>query len=168
MSATQVPIRPVSRATRLRLGFGLVLLMLAGALLAWFSAGQMRGTTTASGVQFRTLVEGEGALVTANDGVVIEYVGTLSDGTEFESTEGRPAPLLVNQVVPGFAEALQKMQKGGRYKIRIPAAQAYGATPPPGSPIPANSDLLFDIKVLEVIKDAASLAGQGPQLPGGM
>ena len=60
------------------------------------------------------------------------------------------------------------MQKGGRYKIRIPAAQAYGANPPPGSPIPPNSDLLFDIKVLEVVKNAAALAGQEPQLPPGM
>ena len=168
MSATQVPIRPVARATRLRLGIGLVLLILAGVLLAWFSAGQFRGETTASGVEVRTVVSGEGPLVTAQDGVVIEYTGSLPDGTEFESTQGRPAPLLVNQVVPGFAEALQKMQKGGRYKIRIPAALAYGASPPPGSPIPPNSDLLFDIKVLEVVKNAAAMTGSGPQLPGGM
>lgn len=166
MSATQVPIRPVARATRLRLGLGLLLLLLAGALLAWFGAGQMRGETFPSGLQVRTLVEGEGPLITEQDGVVIEYVGSLPDGTQFESTEGRPAPLLVNQVVPGFAEALQQMQKGGRYKIRIPAAQAYGENPPPGSPIPPNTDLLFDIKVVEVIRNAAALAGQAPQLPG--
>ena len=168
MSATQVPIRPVARATRLRLAFGLLFLTLAGVLLAWFSAGQLRGAVLQSGVELRTLVEGEGPQITAQDGVVIEYIGSLPNGTVFESTEGRPAPLLVNQVVPGFSDALQQMQKGGRYKIRIPAAQAYGANPPPGSPIPANSDLLFDIKVLEVVKNAAALAGQGPQLPPGM
>jgi FKBP-type peptidyl-prolyl cis-trans isomerase FkpA len=156
----------VARSTRLRLGFGLLLLLLAATLLAWFGAGQMRGETFASGLEVRTLVAGEGPLVTAEDGVVIEYVGTLPDGTEFESTAGRPTPMLVNQVVPGFSEALQQMQKGGRYKIRIPAAQAYGANPPPGSPIPPNTDLLFDIKVLEVVRNAASMANQGPQLPG--
>lgn len=166
MSATQVPIRPVARATRLRLGFGLLLLILAGVLLAWFGAGQLRGEVTPGGVQFRTIVEGEGPVITADDGVLIEYVGSLPDGTQFESTEGRPAPLLVNQVVPGFAEALQHMQKGGRYKIRIPAAQAYGANPPPNSPIPANTDLLFDIKVVEVVRGAAAMAGPGAQLPG--
>lgn len=166
MSATQVPIRPAATATRLRLGFGLIFLILAGVLLAWFGAGQLRGQTTAGGVEVRTVVGGEGALVTAQDGVIIEYIGSLPDGTQFESTEGRPAPLLVNQVVPGFSEALQQMRKGGRYKIRIPAALAYGASPPPGSPIPPNSDLLFDIKVIEVVRNAATLAGQGAQPPG--
>ena len=166
MSATQVPIQPVARATRLRLGFGLLLLILAGMLLAWFGAGQLRGEVTPGGVQFRTVVEGEGPVITAQDGVLIEYVGRLPDGTQFESTEGRPAPLLVNQVVPGFAEALQQMRKGGRYKIRIPAAQAYGENPPPGSPIPPNTDLLFDIKVIEVVRGAAAMAGPGAQLPG--
>ena len=166
MSATQVPIRPVAPATRLRLGFGLLLLLLAGALLAWFGAGQMRGEAFPSGLQVRTLVAGEGPVVTAQDGVVIEYIGSLPDGTVFESTSGRPTPMLVNQVVPGFSEALQKMQKGGRYKIRIPAEQAYGANPPPGSPIPPNTDLLFDIKILEVVQNAAAMANQGPQLPG--
>jgi len=48
-------------------------------------------------------------------------------------------------VVPGFREGLLQMQKGGRYIIEIPAELAYGATPPPGSPIPANADLTFNV-----------------------
>ncbi len=169
MSATQVPFRPVARATRIRLFAGLVLLVLAGLLLAWFGAGQMRPETTASGLQIRTVVAGEGNPITAQDGVFVEYVGRLPNGTEFENTTGRPTPLLVGEVVPGFSEALQQMKKGGEYKIRIPAAQAYGANPPPGSPIPANSDLLFDIKVVEVFPNAAQMVRQqqqGGQLPG--
>ena len=47
--------------------------------------------------------------------------------------------MIAGQVIPGFAEALQKMQKGGRYQIHIPAELAYGASPPPGSPIPPNA-----------------------------
>ena len=75
------------------------------------------------------------------------------------------APVLVAQTIPGFSSALQRMQPGGQYKIHIPAKLAYGATPPPGSPIPANSDLDFDIHVLQVVPNAALMAGPGG--PGG-
>jgi FKBP-type peptidyl-prolyl cis-trans isomerase FkpA len=162
MSATQVPIRPVARATRLRLAFGLVLLVLAGAALAFVGAGQMRPELTRSGVQIRTVQAGSGELITANDGVIIDYVGTLPDGTVFDSNQN--APLLVQQVVPGFAEALQNMQEGGRYKVRIPAELAYGATPPPGSPIPPNSPLDFEITVNKVARGVATqvLGQPGP------
>jgi FKBP-type peptidyl-prolyl cis-trans isomerase FkpA len=158
MSATQVPFRPVARATRMRLFFGLILLVLAGAGLAWAGAGQIKG------VEIETLTAGRGPLITPSDGVIIDYVGTLPDGTQFDANND--APLLVGQVIPGFAEALQKMQPGGRYKIRIPAKLAYGATPPPGSPIPPNSPLDFTITVKQVVPNAANLAGP-PQLPPG-
>ena len=163
MSATQVPFRPVAKATRIRTFAGLVLLVLAGLLLAWFGAGALRGETTASGLQFRTVQAGEGPLITANDGVVIEYEGRLPDGTVFDTTEGKgPAPMIAGQVIPGFAEALQKMQKGGRYKIVIPSQLAYGATPPPGSPIPPNADLQFDVHVVQVVPNAAQMMNQLP------
>jgi FKBP-type peptidyl-prolyl cis-trans isomerase FkpA len=163
MSATQVPFRPVAGATRVRTFGGLLLLILAGVLLAWFGAGALRGETTASGLQFRTVQAGEGPLVTANDGVVIEYEGRLLDGTVFDTTEGKgPAPMIAGQVIPGFAEALQKMQKGGSYKIRIPSALAYGANPPPGGPIPPNADLEFDVEVVQVVPNAAQMMSQMP------
>jgi FKBP-type peptidyl-prolyl cis-trans isomerase FkpA len=163
MSATQVPIRPIARATRIRAAIGLVVLLAAGVLLAWFGAGQLRGETTPSGLQFRTISGGEGPLITAQDGVVIEYEGKLPDGTVFDSTEGKgPVPMLAGQVIPGFSEALQKMQKGGRYKFRIPAKLAYGASPPPGSPIPPNADLDFTVHVTQVVQDAAQMVGQLP------
>jgi FKBP-type peptidyl-prolyl cis-trans isomerase FkpA len=67
--------------------------------------------------------------------------------------------MIAGQVIPGFAEALTKMQKGGRYKIRIPAALGYGATPQPGSPIPPNADLEFDVHVVQVVPNAALMQG---------
>ena len=158
MSVTQVPIQPPARGTRLRLAFGLLLLVLSGAALAFLGAGQMRGETTASGLEIRTLVKGDGALIGPQDGVIIDYVGSLPDGTKFD--EAQDAPLLVGQVVPGFAEALQNMRPGGRYKVRIPGALAYGASPPPGSPIPPNSPLDFDITVKRVVPNAAQLMSQ--------
>ena len=161
MSATQVPFRPVAPATRIRTFAGLILLVLAGVALAWFGAGPLRGETTASGLQFRTVQAGEGPQITGNDGVMLEYEGRLAtDGTVFDTTEGKgPAPMIAGQVIPGFAEALTKMQKGGRYKIRIPSALAYGATPPPGGPIPPNADLDFDVHVVQVVPNAAQMVG---------
>ena len=76
--------------------------------------------------------------------------------------EGRgPAPILPAQVIPGFAEALQKMQKGGRYSVRIPAALAYGPAGTPDGKIPPNSDVLFDIHIVQVVPNAALMAGSG-------
>ena len=168
MSATQVPFRPVARATRIRLFVGLILLVIAGAALAWFGAGQMRPEVTASGLQIRTIQAGEGPLITAQDGVIIDYVGTLPSGEQFDAAND--APLLVGQVVPGFAEALQNMRPGGRYKVRIPGELAYGANPPPGSPIPPNSPLDFQITIKRVVPNAAAMMGpQGAEaLPPGV
>ena len=74
----------------------------------------------------------------------------------FDTSEGRgPTPLIAGQVIPGFAEALTKMQKGGRYRIHMPSELAYGATPPPGSPIPPNADLEFDVHVVQVVPQCA-------------
>ena len=92
----------------------------------------------------------------AVDGVLIEYEGRLLNGTVFDSSEGRgPTPMIAGQVIPGFAEALTKMQKGGRYRIHIPAKLGYGASPPAGSPIPADSDLEFDVHVVQIVPNAA-------------
>ncbi|WP_114227657.1 MULTISPECIES: FKBP-type peptidyl-prolyl cis-trans isomerase [Sphingomonas] len=168
MSVTQVPIRPVAKATRTRALFGFVLVILAAVLLAWFGAGQLRGETTPSGLTFRTIQKGDGPLITPNDGVLIEYEGRLPDGTVFDTTAGKSAvPMIAGQVIPGFSEALQKMQKGGRYKFRIPGNLAYGATPPAGSPIPPNSPLDFTVHVVQVVPNAAQMMQMQQQMQQG-
>lgn len=158
MSVTQVPLQPVGRGALARLWLGLALLVAGGIALAWLGAGRMSGETTASGLVFRTIEAGEGAFVRANDGVMIEYEGRLVDGTVFDSSAGRgPTPMIAGQVIPGFAEALTKMQKGGRYRIRIPSELAYGASPPTEA-IPPNADLDFDVHIVQLVPDAALMA----------
>ncbi|MFC7536003.1 FKBP-type peptidyl-prolyl cis-trans isomerase [Sphingomonas sp. GCM10030256] len=164
MTVTQVPIRPVAKATRLRLLAGLVVLMAAGAGLAWAGTSPLRPEVTATGVQFRTVQAGEGPFITMNDAALIEYTGTFDNGEVFDSTAGKgPAPMSPQGVIPGFAEALQKMQKGGTYKFRLPPELAYGASPPPG--FPANAALNFEVKVLQVAPGAAAMLGAGGGQP---
>ena len=159
MSASTVAHPPTSRGTG-KLWLAILALVAAGIGLAWIGAGSLRGETTATGLHFRTVEPGSGPTINAVDGVMIEYEGRLMDGTVFDSSEGRgPTPMIAGQVIPGFAEALTKMQKGGRYKIRIPSALGYGATPQPGSPIPPNADLEFDVHVVQVVPNAALMQG---------
>ena len=150
---------PQRRSTG-KLWLALLLLVAAGVGLAWFGAGSLRGETTSSGLQFRTIEAGKGDTIKAVDGVLVEYEGRLEDGTVFDSSEGRgPTPMIAGQVIPGFAEALTKMQKGGRYRIKIPSELGYGATPQPGSPIPPNANLEFDVHVVQVVPNAALMQG---------
>ena len=159
MSATQVPIRPLKRGSMLKLWLGLALLIAAAGVLAWAGAGSLRGETTATGVQIRTLEDGAGDPIKATDGAVIDYEGRLADGTVFDSTAGRgPAGMIPGQVIPGFGEALQKMREGGRYTIRIPSELGYGASGAGEGKIPPNSELIFDIQVRQVVRNAAMMA----------
>ena len=159
---TQVPIQPLKRGSVTKLWLGIALLVAAAVLLAWAGAGRIVG------VRVKTVEDGKGAVIGINDGVIIDLEGRLPNGTVFETTKGRgPAPILVAQTIPGFSRALQQMQAGGRYTVHIPAKLAYGATPPPGSPIPTDSDLDFDIHVLQVVPNAALMAGQSGPGPGG-
>ena len=149
-----------------KLWLAMLVLVAAGVALAWLGAGSLRGEIFPNGLGFRTIEAGSGPPIKIVDGVLIEYEGRLPDGTVFDTSEGRgPSPMIVGQVIPGFAEALTRMQKGGRYRIRIPAALGYGASPPPGRPIPANSDLEFDVHVVQVVPNAALMQGAQPPQP---
>ena len=163
MSVSQVPLQPLKRGSLAKLWLGILLLVAAAVLLAWTGAGSLRGETTANGVTIRTLKAGEGPFIKPVDGVMIEYTGRLTDGKEFDSSRGQPVPMIAGQVIPGFSEALQKMQKGGSYKIHIPAALAYGASPPEGSPIPPNADLDFDVSIVQIVPNAALMMQQQQQ-----
>ena len=166
MSVAEAAHRPEHRGYAATLWLALILLIVAGAALAWFGAGSLRPAYTDKGVKVVTLQAGNGATIKAVDGVLLNYEGRLADGTVFDTTEGRgPAPMIAGQVIPGFAEALATMQEGGRYRIHIPAAQGYGASPPPNSPIPPNADLDFDVEVVKVVPNAALMqmgAGEAP------
>ena len=158
MSVSQVPLRPVAKGTLVRLWLAVAALIALAYAIAYFGAGQFKSVTV------DTVAAGSGPFIGEMDGVIIEYTGRTEDGTVFDTTDGRgPAPFLVMQVVPGFRQALTKMQQGGRYKILIPGRLAYGPNPPAGSPIGPNEDLSFDVHVLQVAPNAALSVGAAQQ-----
>jgi FKBP-type peptidyl-prolyl cis-trans isomerase len=110
-------------------------------------------TTTASGLQYEVVSEGEGKNPAATDNVKVHYHGTLIDGTVFDSSvqRGEPATFGVHQVIPGWTEALQLMKAGSKYRLYIPQNLAYGATPHPGGAIKPYMTLIFDVELLEVL-----------------
>lgn len=168
MSVNTLAHPPRHGAALTKFWIGVIIVVAVAIAFAWLSAGSLRGQTTASGLNIRTVQPGTGPFVKPIDGVLIDYEGRLPDGTVFDSSAGRgPQPLIAGQSIPGFAEALSHMQKGGRYVVHIPAKLAYGATPPSGSPIPPNSDLDFDVHVVQVVPNAALMSSPGGQGQGG-
>lgn len=107
---------------------------------------------TASGLQYEVINEGEGANPSPTSQVTVHYHGTLTDGTVFDSSvsRGEPATFGVNQVIKGWTEALQLMNKGAKYRLYIPQDLAYGANPHPGGPIEPFMALVFDVELLEI------------------
>lgn len=104
-------------------------------------------TTTATGLQYEVLQEGQGAMPSATDNVTVNYRGTLIDGKEFDSGNGISFPL--NRVIPGWTEGLQLMKEGARYRFFIPSALAYGERGAGGA-IPPNADLIFEVDLIKV------------------
>lgn len=108
--------------------------------------------TTASGLQYEVIKEGDGPQPTAADQVVVHYTGKLIDGTVFDSSEerGTPATFGVSQVIPGWVEALQLMKAGSTWRLFIPSALAYGPQGA-GGIIGPNQTLVFDVTLIEVV-----------------
>ena len=159
MSVAEAAHRPDRSGRSLALWLGFLIVIAAGIGLAWLGAHSVRQRT----VQVETIKAGTGPTIHSEDGVLVNYEGRLSDGKVFDSSAGKgPVPLLANQVIPGFAEALSRMQEGGQYKIHIPSKLAYGANPPPGAPIPPNADLDYDVSVVKVVPNAALMQQGGP------
>ncbi len=101
---------------------------------------------TSSGLGYTVLRPATGAKPGQTDAVMIKYIGYLAaTGSVFDQNVG--TPLLVENVVPGFSEGLKMMPKGSIYRLCLPAALGYGATA--SGPIPANSDLVFQVELLD-------------------
>ncbi|WP_372652295.1 FKBP-type peptidyl-prolyl cis-trans isomerase [Draconibacterium sp.] len=112
-------------------------------------------TTTESGLQYEVLTEGTGEKPGETDKVRVHYHGTLIDGTVFDSSVDRGEPVVfgVTQVIPGWTEALQLMPVGSKWKVYIPSNLAYGANPRPGGAIEPNMALIFEVELLEIVKE---------------
>ena len=107
--------------------------------------------TEENGIQYKVITSGTGKSPKATNQVKVHYRGTLIDGTEFDSSYARKEPIVfpLNRVIPGWTYILQKMKTGDKWTVYIPSELAYG--PQNAGPIPANSTLIFDIELLEVI-----------------
>lgn len=114
--------------------------------------GKKKGViTTASGLQYQVLREGNGQSPKATDTVECHYEGTLIDGTKFDSSydRGQTATFPLNQVIAGWTEGLQLMKEGGKYRFFIPYELGYGERGA-GASIPPFSTLVFDVELVSV------------------
>jgi peptidylprolyl isomerase len=138
------------------------------------STGCSKATESAQGtcvvgpdLTAQVLATGAGNTPTPGETVVVHYVGTLADGTKFDSSRDRDEPICVpagvGRVIPGWDEALMKMKVGDRWKITIPWKLAYGEAGRPPI-IPPRADLTFDMERLPSpeIKTETLASGKGP------
>ncbi len=109
---------------------------------------------TQSGLQYEVLKAGSGEKPKATEKVKVDYIGMLTDGTEFDNSikRGEPAVFGVDQVIPGWSEALQLMDVGSKYRLVIPSDLAYGEN---GAPpvIEPNSVLVFEVELHSIEKE---------------
>jgi len=108
--------------------------------------------TLPSGLQYEILKKGTGAKPKASDKVKCHYHGTLINGTVFDSSvqRGEPATFGVSQVIQGWVEALQLMEKGSKWKLFIPSEMAYGKRGA-GDIIGPDSALIFEVELLDIV-----------------
>ncbi len=108
--------------------------------------------TTASGLQYIIMKEGEGKQPTGTSNVTVHYHGTTPEGVVFDSSVDRnePATFGLNQVIKGWTEGVALMKEGAKYKFFIPQELAYGANPRPGGPIKPYMPLVFEVELIKV------------------
>lgn len=107
---------------------------------------------TESGLVMKVYDAGTGTHATDNSDVTLHYRGSLENGYVFDSSynRGEPATFKPSQVIPGFGEGIKALGKGGKATLYIPADIAYGQRAIPQAGIPANSNLIFDIEILDI------------------
>ncbi len=117
------------------------------------AAAEENIVTTESGLQYVVITEGEGAAPQTGNRVFVHYVGTLEDGTKFDSSRDRGRPfdftLGQGQVIKGWDEGVGMMKVGDRRKLIIPPDLGYGARGA-GGVIPPNATLIFDVELLRI------------------
>lgn len=129
-------------------------LVLVGLLAAPFTSVQAADpTTTASGLVYESLKDGNGDSPKATDTVKVHYKGTFLDGKEFDSSykRGAPATFPLGRVVPCWTQGLQKIKVGGKATLTCPPATAYGERGA-GNVVPPNATLTFDVELLAIEK----------------
>jgi FKBP-type peptidyl-prolyl cis-trans isomerase len=111
------------------------------------------------GLRYKIIQPGAGDFPKPTQLVKVNYSGRLLNGTVFDASEkhGGPAEFVLGKVIPGWAEGVQKINKGGKIRLYIPPELAYGDQPPRGSGILPGSTLIFDIELLD-IKEAPAAA----------
>ncbi len=124
---------------------------------AELNAPAPQSVTTPSGLRFETLSAGNGPRPQLGQPVLVTYEGKLADGTVFDSSE-QPVPMVVGQLIPGFNAGLLLMTRGGRYRLRIPAALGYGERGAGNGVIPPGAELDFTVTLVDI-------ASSGPAQP---
>jgi FKBP-type peptidyl-prolyl cis-trans isomerase FklB len=109
-------------------------------------------TTLPSGVQYKVVTTGNGAIPTAENQVKVHYTGKTIDGKVFDSSveRGEPAVFPVGGLIKGMTEVLQKMKVGDKWVVTIPSQLAYGQNGPPQ--IGPNQVLIFELELIEIMK----------------
>jgi len=161
VSVAEAAHRPAHRGRALALWLGFLIVIAAGIGLAWIGAGSLRPVVTASGLQFRTIKSGTGDPITRADAALLDYILTADDGTVIDSSDahGGAQPFAMEQVFPGFAEAMTRMQEGGEYRFSMPQSLAFGeGGAPPG--FPKGSKLNFEVRVRKIARGGAALIRQ--------
>lgn len=106
-----------------------------------------------SGLQYEVIAEGGGEKPVSTDIVRVYYEGTLADGTLFDKTgEGEPELIPLDKVIPGWAEGIQLMSVGSKYRFYIPSVLAYGEQGA-GPVIPPYSTLVFMVELVEIVRE---------------
>lgn len=109
-------------------------------------------TVAPSGLQYTIIKSGYGKRPSPTDKVQVYYSGSLINGTVFDSTEpGLPATFTVNELIPGWTQALEVMREGDHWQLVIPSDLAYGARGAGDGAIPPNQTLVFDLELVKVL-----------------
>jgi hypothetical protein len=165
VSVAEAAHRPAHRGRAVALWLAFLVIIAAGIGLAWLGAGSLRPTVTSSGLQFRTVKSGSGEPIGRPDAALLDYILTADDGSVIDSSDahGGAQPFAMEQVFPGFAEAMTRMQEGGQYRFTMPQRLAFGESPPPPG-FPKDSALTFEVRVKKIVRGGAAMMQQAQQM----